>query len=185
MLVLPESLLWTSITFAALLVISNLARKLGPMTVNGAESTWWLTLPVDRRPPMVLPPFVRKVALTAAGSAIIYLPFSMVTADDRAPLEHVLASLTFGAAGAIAVVLAAVQQLGLLGPRLGKTIAATVLLVCSVLPVLPSSRWPTALVSVAAVGLFAVVVPRAGQVRGGDELVRGAPSPATRVRLCS
>ncbi len=116
MLVLPESLLWTSITFAALLVISNLARKLGPMTVNGAESTWWLTLPVDRRPPMVLPPFVRKVALTAAGSAIIYLPFSMVTADDRAPLEHVLASLTFGAAGAIAVVLAAVQQLGLLGP---------------------------------------------------------------------
>ena len=170
-LVLPESLLWTSITFTALLVIGNLARKLGPMTVNGAESTWWLMLPVDRRP-MVLPPFVRKVALTAAGSAIVYLPFSMVTAVDRAPLEHVLASLTFGAAGAIAVVLAAVQQLGLLRPRLGKAIAAAVLLACSVLPALPSSPWPTALVSVAAVGLFAVVVPRAGQVRG-DELVRG------------
>ena len=170
-LVLPESLLWVSVTFAALVVISNLARKLGPMTVNGAESTWWLTLPVDRRP-MVLPPFVRKVALTAAGSAVIYLPFSMVTAVSRAPLEHILASLAFGAAGAIAVVLAAAQQLALLGPRLGKATTATVLLACSVLPAWSSSPWPTTLVAVAAVGLFAFVVPRTGQVRG-DELVRG------------
>lgn len=169
--VLPESLLWTSITLAALLVISNLARKLGPMSVNGAESTWWLTLPVDRRP-MVLPPFIRRAALTAAGSTIIYLPFSMVTAVDRAPGEHVLAALTFGAAGSIAVTLAAFQQLALLGPRLGKTIAMGGVLACSVLPAFSSSPWPTALATVAAVGLLAVVVPRAGQVRG-DELVRG------------
>jgi hypothetical protein len=170
-LVLPQPVLWTSVTFAALLVISNLARKLGPMSVNGAESSWWLTLPVDRRP-MVLPPFIRKVALTAAGSAVIYLPFSMVTALDRDFLEHLLASLTFGAAGAIAVLLAAVQQLALLGPRLGKTIAAAGLLACSVLPALSPTPWPTALVAVAAVGLLAVMVPYAGQVRG-DELVRG------------
>lgn len=170
-LVLPESLLWTSVTFAALLVISNLARKLGPMSVNGAESTWWLTLPIDRRP-MILPPFVRKVALTTAGSAVLYLPFSMVTAVDRAPLEHLLASLTFGAAGAVAVVLSAMQQLALLGPRMSKGIAAAVLLACSVLPALSSSPWPTALVAITAVGLLAVVVPRTGQVRG-DELVRG------------
>ncbi|MFW0773509.1 DUF6297 family protein [Paenarthrobacter nitroguajacolicus] len=170
-LVLPESLLWTSVTFAALLVISNLARKLGPMTVNGAESTWWLTLPVDRRP-MVLPPFVRKVALTAPGAAVIYLPFSMVTAVDRAPLEHLLASFAFGAAGAIAVTLAAVQQLGLLVPRLGRATTTAALLLCSILPSVFWSPWPTALLAVAAIGLLAVVVPRAGQVRG-DELVRG------------
>ncbi|ABM09181.1 DUF6297 family protein [Paenarthrobacter aurescens] len=170
-LVLPEAVLWTSVTFAVLLVIGNLARKLGPMTVNGAESTWWLTLPVDRRP-MVLPPFARKVALTAAGSGVIYLPFSMVTAVDRAPMEHVFASLTFGAAGAIAVAMAGIQQLALLGPRLGKAIATAALLTCSVLPAMPSSPWPAALVGVAAVALFAVVAPRAGHVKG-DELVRG------------
>ncbi len=180
-LVLPERVLWTAVTFAALLVISNLARKLGPMSVNGAESSWWLTLPVDRRP-MVLPPFLRKVALTGAGAALVHLPFSLVTAVDRAPLDHVLASLTFGVAAAIAVILAALQQLAvmgprllgprLLGPRLGATIAAAVLLACAALPALSSSVWPTALVAVAAVGLLAVVVPRTGQVRG-DELVRG------------
>lgn len=180
-LVLPEPVLWTAVTFAALLVINNLARKLGPMSVNGAESSWWLTLPVDRRP-MVLPPFLRKVAITGAGAAVVYLPFSMVTAVDRAPLDHLLASLTFGFAGAISVILAALQQLAfigprslgmrLLGPRLGTTIAAALLLACSVLPALTSSAWPTALLAVAAVGLLALVVPRAGQVRG-DELTRG------------
>ncbi|WP_024818805.1 DUF6297 family protein [Arthrobacter sp. 31Y] len=175
-LVLPEPVLWTAVTFAALLIISNLARKLGPMSVNGAESSWWLTIPVDRRP-MVLPPFLRKVALTGAGAAVVYLPFSMVTAGDRVPLDHVLAALSFGVAAAIAVILAALQQLAvigpqLLGPRLGTTIAAAVLLACAVLPALASSVWPTALVAVAAVGLLALVVPRAGQVRG-DELVRG------------
>ncbi|MCD4852375.1 DUF6297 family protein [Arthrobacter sp. AK01] len=170
-LVLPEEVLWTSVTFAALLVIGNLARKLGPMTVNGAEGSWWLTLPIDRRP-MVLPPFLRKVVLTAAGSAIIYLPFSMVTFVDRAPREHLLASLSFGAAGAIALVLAALQQLRLLSPRIGKATTAAVLLGCSILPALASSPWPTALVGAAAVGLLSLVVPRAGQVRG-EELVRG------------
>ena len=170
-LVLPEPVLWTSVTFAVLLVISNLARKLGPMTVSGAESTWWLTLPVDRRP-MVLPPFLRKVALTAAGSAIMYLPFSMVTAIDRVPVEHVFAALTFGGAGAIAVVLGAVQQLGLLGPRLGKATTAAAVLGCSLLPALSWSPWPTALVGLAAVGLLALVAPRSGRVRG-EELVRG------------
>lgn len=170
-IVLPEPVLWTSVTFAALLVIGNLARKLGPMTVNGAENTWWLTLPIDRRP-MVLPPFVRKVALTAVGSGVIYLPFSMVTAVDRAPMEHVFASLTFGAAGAIAVAMAGMQQLALLGSRLGKAISTAALLACSALPAMSSSPWPPAVVGVAAVGLFAVVAPRAGQVKG-DELVRG------------
>ncbi|UKA49920.1 DUF6297 family protein [Arthrobacter sp. FW305-123] len=170
-LVLPEPLLWTSVTFAALLAINNLARKLGPVSMNGAESSWWLTLPVDRRP-MVLPPFIRKAAFTAAGSALIYLPFSMVTAVDRAPIEHLLASLTFGAAGAIAVVLAALQQLALFGPRWGTVTTAAALLACCVLPMFSSAPWATAVVAVAAVGLLAVVVPRAGQVRG-TELARG------------
>ncbi|MDR6988520.1 hypothetical protein J2Y66_003024 [Paenarthrobacter nitroguajacolicus] len=170
-LVLPEAVLWTSVTFAVLVVISNLARKLGPLTVNGAESTWWLTLPVDRRA-MVLPPFLRKVAVTAVGSAIIHLPFSMVTAVDRAPVEHVLASLTFAAASVIGVVMAAMRQLGLLGPRLGRATTTAALLACAVLPSLSRTLWPTVLASVAAVGLLALVVPRAGSVRG-DELVRG------------
>jgi hypothetical protein len=170
-LVLPEPVLWTSVTFAALLVISNLARKLGPITVNGAQGTWWLTLPVDRRP-MVLPTFLRKTAVTTVGSAIIYLPFSAVTTVDRAPVEHLLASLTFGAGAALAVVLAAVQQLGLLGPRRGKAMTTAVLLGCSLLTALWPSPLAAALVGAAAVGLVALVVPRAGQVRG-DELLRG------------
>lgn len=168
---LPQPLLWTSMAFAALLVISRLAGKLGPLSVNGAESTWWLTLPVDRRP-MVLPPFIRKVCLTAGGAAVLYLPFSLVTSLDRTPVEHLLAALTFGAAGAMAVTLAAVQQLALLRPRSGTAITVAVLFCSSVLTVLLPPPWPTALVAVAAVGLLAVVVPRTGRARGA-ELVRG------------
>ncbi|SEJ18725.1 hypothetical protein SAMN04487917_104167 [Arthrobacter sp. yr096] len=170
-LVLPEPVLWTSVTFAVLLVISNLARKLGPMTANGAEATWWLTLPVDRRP-MVLPTFLRKLAITTAGAAVFYLPFSLVTAVGRAPVEHVPAALTFGAGAALAVVLAAVQQLGLLESRLGKAITTAILLGCSLLTALWPSPLPTAVAIAAAVGLVALVVPRVGMVRG-DELVRG------------
>lgn len=170
-LVLPETVLWTSVTFAVLMVISNLARKLGPITANGAESTWWLSLPVDRRP-MVLPSFLRKVTLTAAGSGIVYLPFSRVTAVDRAPSEHLLAALSFGGAAAVAMAMAAVQQLGWLGPRAGKAATTAALLACAVLPSLSGSPWPAALVAAAAVGLLALVAPRAGKVRG-EELVRG------------
>ncbi|MGJ3190893.1 DUF6297 family protein [Paenarthrobacter sp. FR1] len=170
-LAIPEPLLWTSVTFAALLVMSNLARKLGPVTVNGPESTWWLTLPIDRRP-MVLPRFLRKVGLAAAGSAITYLPFSLVTSVDRTPLEHIFAALTFGAAAVLAITLAAMQQLGSLGPRVGRLVTTAALLACAVLPALSSSPWPTALAGVAAVGLLGSVAPRAGEVRG-HELVRG------------
>ena len=170
-LLLPEPVLWTSVTFAVLLVISNLARKLGPMTVSGAESTWWLSLPVDRRP-MVLPPFFRKVALTAGGSAIIYLPFSLVTAVDRTAVEHILASLTFAGAGTVAVLLSAMQQLGWWSRRTAKITTTAALLACAVLPALSWSLWPPALVAAAAVGLLALVARRAGRVRG-EELVRG------------
>lgn len=41
-LVLPEPVLWTCLTFVVLLAVGNLARKLGPLAVNGPESSWWL-----------------------------------------------------------------------------------------------------------------------------------------------
>ncbi len=170
-LVLPEPVLWTCLTFVVLLAVGNLARKLGPLAVNGPESSWWLPLPLDRRP-MVLPPFLRKVALTAAGSVIAYVPFSMVTAVDWGPLEHVCAALTFGAAAVIAVVLAAAQQLGLLGRWTGRVVTAVILAACSAATLMSSSPWPTAFAAVVAVGLLAVVGTRAGEVPG-EELVRG------------
>ncbi|MFJ4262506.1 DUF6297 family protein [Paenarthrobacter nicotinovorans] len=170
-LVLPAPVLWTLATYAVLLVVANLARKLGPITVGGPESTWWLSLPVDRRP-MVLPPFLRKAVLTGVGLAVLYLPFSIVTAVDRTGPEHLLASAAFGLSGVIAVALAAFQQLGMLGVRLGRVVSVAVLLACAVLPTIPGAPWPEALVAVAAVVLLAVAGRRAGEVRG-EELVRG------------
>ena len=170
-LVLPVPVLWTSVTYAFLLVVAHLARKLGPITVGGPESTWWLSLPIDRRP-MVLPPFLRKAALTGAGLAVVYFPFSLVTAVDRSVTGHFLASAAFGSAGVIAVTLAAFQQLGVLGPRLGRAVTMAVLLACAVLPAVSGSPWPSALAGVAAVVLLAVVGPRAGEV-SGEELIRG------------
>jgi len=170
-LILPEPVLWTSVTYAFLLVVSNLARKLGPVTVGGPESIWWLTLPIDRRP-MVLPPFLRKAALTGTGLTLLYLPFSMVTAVNRTAPEHLLASVTFGAAGVIAVTLAAFQQLGLLGPRIGRVVTMTALLACAVLPTASSSPWPAALAFVTAVVLLVLAGPRTGEVRS-EELIRG------------
>ncbi|MGJ0385993.1 DUF6297 family protein [Paenarthrobacter nicotinovorans] len=170
-LVLPESVLWTTVTYAFLLIVANLARKLGPVTVGGPESTWWLSLPIDRRP-MVLPPFLRKVVLTSAGLAIVFLPFSMVTAVDRTPIGHLLASVTFAAAGVIAVALAAFQQLGMVRPRLGRAMTMVVLLACAVLPALPESPWPAALAGATAVVLLVLAGPRTGEVRS-EELIRG------------
>ncbi|MFF2841178.1 DUF6297 family protein [Paenarthrobacter sp. NPDC057981] len=170
-LVLPAPVLWTLATYAVLLVVANLARRLGPITVGGPESTWWLSLPVDRRP-MVLPPFLRKAVLTGVGLADVYLPFSIVTAVDRTGPEHLLASAAVGVSGVIAVALAAFRQLGLLGPRLGRVVSVAVLLACAVLPTIPGAPWPEALVAVAAVVLLAVAGRRAGRVRG-EELIRG------------
>ncbi|MFC8039308.1 DUF6297 family protein [Paenarthrobacter sp. NPDC057355] len=170
-LVLPAPVLWTAVTYAILLVVANLARKLGPITVGGAEGTWWLSLPVDRRP-MVLPHFLRKAVLTGVALAVVYLPFSIVTAVDRDIPEHFLASGTFGAAGVIAVALAAFQQIGLPGPGLGKMISLPVLLACAVLPGIAGGPWLAVLVGVAAVVLLAVVGTHAGEVRG-EELIRG------------
>lgn len=170
-LVLPEPVLWTCLTFVVLLAVGNLAGKLGPLAVNGPESSWWLPLPLDRRP-MVLPPFLRKAALAAAGSVIAYVPFSMVTAADRNPLEHLCSALTFGAAAVIAVVMAAVKQLGLLGRWTGRIVSAALLAACSAATLISASPWPAALAAVVAVGLVVVVGPRAGRVPG-EELVRG------------
>lgn len=169
-LVLPEHLLWTSVAFTTLLVISNLARKLGPITVNRPESRWWLPLPIDRRP-MVLPLFLRKAVITGLASSVVYCAFSLVTAPGLGPLEHLFASVTFGAAGVIAVAMAAAQQLGVLGPRWGRAVTAAALLACAALaPV--ASPLTAAVASSAAVVLLAILGPRAGEVRG-EELVRG------------
>ncbi|MEI2277724.1 DUF6297 family protein [Paenarthrobacter ilicis] len=168
---LPEPFLWTSVTFVVLLAVSNLARKLGPLMVNGPEGAWWLPLPVDRGP-MVLPPFLRHLALTAAAAIIGYFPFSLVTSVDRSIAEHALATLTFGASAMIAVLLAAAQQLGILPSWSGRAITALILAGLSVLPLASASGWPAAAGGMAAVVLLALVARRAGEV-GGLELMRG------------
>ncbi|WP_284976982.1 DUF6297 family protein [Arthrobacter sp. efr-133-TYG-104] len=169
--VLPQPVLWTLLGLAVLAAMSNLSRKLGPITVTGPESTWWLPLPLDRRP-MVGPRFLRKVALTAVGSALAYLLFSVMTSLGRSPGEHLIASVAFGAAGMIAVLLAATQQLGIIRGRLGRFVAALVLLVSAVVPALAPGPLPAAALCVAAVGLLILVAPRAGLV-SGEELTRG------------
>lgn len=170
-LVLPGPVLWTLLTYAALAGITTLARRLGPISVQGPEGVWWLPLPVDRRP-MVLPAFLRRCLLTCTGAAAAFLPFSFLTSLERTGPEHLLASATFGALGVLAVALAAMLQLEIINRRFTRVASAVVLVPCAVLPSLTSSPWPLILAILSAVVLISFIAPRAGQVRGA-ELIRG------------
>lgn len=170
-LVLPGPVLWTLLTYAALAGITTLARRLGPISVQGAEGGWWLSLPVDRRP-MVLPAFLRRCVLTCMGAAAAFLPFSFLTSLERTAPEHLLASATFGALGVLAVALAAMLQLEIINHRFTRLASAVILMPCAILPSLTLSPWPLILATLSAVVIVSVIAPRAGQIRGA-ELIRG------------
>lgn len=168
---IPAPALWTLTVYAALSTVMMLARRMGPIMVQGPEGQWWLPLPVDRRP-MVLPPFLRRSILSGLASAAVFLPFSVLTSTERTLPEHLLGSTTFGAVTVVALALAGAMQLEVISPRLGPLAAAVALIPCAVLPSLTDRPWAMMAAALSAAVLLGAVASRAGQVRGAD-LVRG------------
>ncbi|GAA2173358.1 hypothetical protein GCM10009784_07330 [Arthrobacter parietis] len=173
-LVLPSQALEVLLTFAALAGVVVLGRRLGPLAVGGPESTWWLSLPVDRRP-MVWGPFLRRAVLAGAGAALAYAPVSVLGALDRTALSHAYAAATFGA-----LVVAVVGIAALLQGRpqsVGLKVAAGGLVVAGALAtVLLPSAWSVGAGLVLASALLGRVSPRAGFVPGGELTRAGAVS---------
>lgn len=169
-LVLPSQVLQVLLVFAGLAAVVVLGRRLGPLSVGGPESTWWLSLPVDRRP-MVWGPFLRRTACVGAGSAVLYAPFSILSALERSALSHAFAAVTFGVLVVAGLGVAALQQGN---PRaVGWKLAAAVIVGGGALAVVTvPSAWTVCTGLVLAVVLLVLVFPRAGFIPAA-ELTRG------------
>ncbi|WP_285241348.1 DUF6297 family protein [Pseudarthrobacter sp. MEB009] len=182
---LPAAVLWFLMTYAALAGILTVARRLGPVAVTGAQGAWWLPLPVDRGP-MVLPTFRRRIMWVGLGSAVGYLPFSLLTGLDLSVGAHAAAAATFGAAALTVLGAAAILQLGPQGARTGRragaAVIALVLALLALLPRVAGTGWPPGMPGLGAVALavavaaavvvLTVALRRAGTV-GSTELIRG------------
>ncbi|MBG6180720.1 DUF6297 family protein [Arthrobacter sp. CAN_A1] len=169
--ILPADVLWILLTYLALNGLLTLARRLGPAAVSSSEGSWWLPLPVDRRP-MVLPGLIRLIAGVGLASAVMYLPFSLLIALDRTPSGNLLAAGTFGLVAVIVVGGATLLQLRSGSGRRDPLWPALVLLPLAVLPSLGPAVWPLLVALGLAVVVLAYSLPRVGMV-AGSELVRG------------
>ena len=109
-------------------VLLSLAGRLGPVGVGGAEATWWLSLPIDRRG-LLRPVAVRLPLLAAAVSAILLALLDIgLRAQSAVPLGRVLGVGAVGGLGAATIVLLAGvgQSLGAVRRRIA--LAGNVLL---------------------------------------------------------
>jgi len=95
-------------------VLLSLAGRLGPVGVGGAEATWWLSLPVDRRG-LLRPAAIRLPLLAGAVSAVLFALLDLGLPHQAA--EPVGPALRFGAVGGLGA--AALVLLAGVGQSLG------------------------------------------------------------------
>lgn len=150
---------WLLVAGLALLV--SLAGRLGPVGVGGAEATWLLGAPVDRRG--LLRPAGRRMPLLAAGVAgiVVGILDAGILADHDA--GHVARSAAAGAlAAALVVVLAGIAQSGQVSRRavaLAGDVALGVVPLAALAVTLAGRRLPTSFaVPLAVVVALAVVL---------------------------
>jgi hypothetical protein len=88
-------------------VLLSLAGRLGPVGVGGAEATWWLSLPVDRRG-LLRPAATRLPLLAGAVGAVLLALLELGQPTEVArPVSAVLRVGAVGGLGAAAIVLLA------------------------------------------------------------------------------
>ena len=99
------------VLLAAAGVLVSLAGRLGPVGAGGAESAWWLGLPVDRRG--LLRPAARRLPLVGAvaGGAVVALLDAGLLGDDGARVVRAAAAGVLVAA-LLVLVAALVQSAG-------------------------------------------------------------------------
>ena len=115
-------------------VLLSLAGRLGPVGVGGAEATWWLSLPVDRRG-LLRPAAIRLPLLAGAVGAVLLALLDLgLPAQVAQPIGRALLFGVVGGLGATALVLLAGvgQSLGAVRRR----IAAVGNLLIALVPVL-------------------------------------------------
>lgn len=155
---------------AGLALVVSLAGRLGPVGVGGAEATWLLGTPVDRR--SLLRPAARRLPLLAAGAAAVVVGIidAGLLADDDA--WHVARTAAVGSLTAVlVVVLAGVAQSAQVSRRVvalvGDVLLGLVPLAALVVT-LGGGRLPTAVEApVTALAALAVVVGAAWAVLDG------------------
>ncbi|WP_231495964.1 DUF6297 family protein [Cellulomonas sp. HZM] len=89
-------------------ILVSLAGRLGPVGAGGAEASWWLSLPVDRRG--LLRPAARRLPVVAAlvGAVLVALLDAGLLSDAAGHVARV--AVTAALAAAALVLLAAVLQ---------------------------------------------------------------------------
>ncbi|HEY5518705.1 MAG TPA: DUF6297 family protein, partial [Cellulomonas sp.] len=87
-------------------VLLSLAGRLGPVGVGGAEATWWLSLPVDRRG-LLRPVAIRLPLLAGAVSAVLLALLDQGLPAQAHPLGRALKVAVLGGLGAATLVLLA------------------------------------------------------------------------------
>ncbi|GAA3806684.1 DUF6297 family protein [Cellulomonas soli] len=150
-------------------VLLSLAGRLGPIGAGGAEATWWLGLPVDRRG--LLRPAARRLPALAAlvGAVLVALLDAGLLADS--PARVVQVAVTSGLVAAAVVLLAGLaQSLGV--ARRSTALAGDLVLVAAPFAALgsalaavhlervPTLAWPFVVVLGVGVAALAVVVDR-------------------------
>lgn len=155
---------WLLVAGLALLV--SLAGRLGPVGVGGAEATWLLGAPVDRRG--LLRPAGRRMPLMAAlvAGVVVGILDAGILADHDA--GHVARSAVAGAlAAALVVVLAGIAQSRQVSRRavaLAGDVALGVVPVAALAVTLAGRRLPTAVAAPLAVVVALAVVLAAAAV---------------------
>lgn len=170
-LMIPQEYFRAGLTAAALLAVAAFSRKIGPVNVRRPEGFWWLGLPVGRRR-MVEGSFLRRVLMLGLGTAVAYLPFSVLTFLTAQPVGHILAAVTFGLAAAAVMLLSAMRQVP--GRNHGPVPTLVLSVATSALPSVASAGlyWPGVVLMVAVLALWLLVASRLGNIPGAD-LTRG------------
>jgi hypothetical protein len=169
------------VLLAGLGVVLSLAARLGPVGVGGAEATWLLGLPVDRRG-LVRPAARRLPMLAALVAAVVVGVLDAGLLADR-DVGHILRAAAGGALGCAVVVLVAGLAQTLQAPRRAVAgVGDAVLAVVPVLALLTVLRgWPSpSLLAVSAPVLVGLVALVAGFGWAVDSRLRKLPARSLR-----
>ncbi|WP_372594526.1 DUF6297 family protein [Actinotalea sp.] len=157
-------------------VVLTLAGRLGPVGLGGAEATWWLGLPVERRG--LVRPASRRIPLVAAAAGALVAGILDGGLLDDAGIGHVLRIAAAAALVCAGVVLLAGLAQSWRGNRLAVVVGDVIVAVSPVIAVLavvggwqmdglPDAPLPVLLVGAVVVLLLAVALDRRlGSIQG-------------------
>jgi len=114
----------TAVAYLALAgALIGSAGRLGPVGAGGAEATWWLPLPVDRRG-LLRPNALRMVALGGVASAVVATVLAFAVPGGTSPGRSVAGVAVAGVAAVVVAGLLQVWTAARVAVRLGDLLLA-------------------------------------------------------------